>query len=246
RAPPPPEPLAPGVVRVTAEVTATRFRGGRAIATAVVVEGTHAADGAPVRVGAPVDIHGADVPNGAPVRAIGRLGPPLCYRNPSPHPPWPRSAHVAGSLFLAEGSTVAVESAPATARLLHGVRRAVREALARTLSSDAAGLNAALVLGDGGTLEDDDQDAARTLGLSHVLAVSGLHVVIVAGLAMVALEVLFLALGLFGDPRRPAAAAAIPLTFVYAAFAGAEPSAIRAALTAGIGYGLIVAGRRPS
>src|SRR5690606_20245157 len=109
----------------------------------------------------------------------------------------------------------------------------------QSLSADAAALNAALVLGDGGTLDEADGDAVRTLGLSHVLAVSGMHVVVVAGLAMLALEALFLSLGLFGDPRRPAAAAAIPLTFLYALFAGAEPSAVRAALTAAIGYGLI-------
>jgi competence protein ComEC len=49
-------------------------------------------------------------------------------------------------------------------------------------------LQAALALGDRGQLEAADQDAFRRLGISHLLAVSGLHLALVAALAYAAVR----------------------------------------------------------
>ena len=98
-------------------------------------------------------------------------------------------------------------------------------------------------------MREDDRDAVRGAGLAHVLAVSGLHVSLIAGLMVVAIRralpfVSFVATR--WDPARVAAAVGVPLALSYAAFAGGAPSAWRAAVTAAIAWGLVALGRRPS
>jgi competence protein ComEC len=88
----------------------------------------------------------------------------------------------------------------------------------------------------------------RDSGLLHVFAVSGLHVAILAGLAVELLRRLLLlwrALAARFEARRIACAAGAPLALLYAEFAGGAPSAWRAAVTAALGWGLIALGRRP-
>jgi competence protein ComEC len=245
RAPPSPTPLAPGVVRMTATVEAVRFRRLSAIATARIERGERLDGGGALAPGSLVDVLDADVPEGSRIAVLGRMQPPLRFRNPSPHPDWPRTYDVAARVRPAEGSRVAVSAAPRLGASLHRARSAVRAGLEATLGPRAAGLAKALVLGEGASLGEEDQDAVRALGLSHVLAVSGLHVAVVVGLAVLALEWMLVRSGAFVDARRVAAALGIPLAIVYAQFAGASPSAVRAAFTACIAFAIVVAGRRP-
>jgi len=85
----------------------------------------------------------------------------------------------------------------------------------------AAELDAALALGRRDLLPAGTVERWRASGLAHVLAVSGLHVGIVAGLAWL----VGTAAGLAPGPRRLAVMALMP---AYALLAGASPSAIRA------------------
>ncbi|MBC7173328.1 MAG: ComEC/Rec2 family competence protein, partial [Polyangiaceae bacterium] len=245
RAPPAPVPLAPGLVRATAKVESVRFRGLAAVATARILEGERLDGAAPLPTGALVDVFDADVPDGSVLRVLGRMQPPVRFRNPSPHPAWPRAREVAARIRPAPGSRVTARDAPFIARLLHSMRSTVRAGIDTTLGRRAAGLSRALVLGESASLGEGDEEAIRNLGLTHVLAVSGLHVAIVAGLAVLALERLLAHSSMLVDPRRWAAALGIPLAVVYANFAGAAPSAIRASYTACIAFGLIALGRKP-
>jgi competence protein ComEC len=89
----------------------------------------------------------------------------------------------------------------------------------------------ALVLGESDLADADDADF-RASGLSHLLAVSGMHLVlVVAGFVKVA-EALFVRVAWLSsrlDAGRVVATVAIPLVWAYADFAGAGGSTIRAA-----------------
>lgn len=92
-----------------------------------------------------------------------------------------------------------------------------------SLPAGQAGLLKALIFGDKGALDADDAAAFRTAGLSHVLAVSGLHVGFVAG-ALTALA-RFLHIG-----RSAEALLVLPALGLYVLMTGAAPPAMRAGL----------------
>lgn len=174
------------------------------------------------------------------------LRPHASFRNPSPHPDWPSGEPLAW-VGRARESTVVVTPASAPMRALETVRARIREGLTRTLSAPARGLALALVLGDEADVDADSASRVRAAGLTHVLAVSGMHVTIVVGALLFALH-----RGLrrpwiaaHCDPGRLAHGIAAPLALVYAELAGGSPSAWRAATTASLAWGLRAAGRRP-
>ena len=105
------------------------------------------------------------------------------------------------------------------------VRRQAVAAMQATLPPTSAALLAGLLLGERGPLPPDVEAAFRRAGVSHVLAVSGFNVALVAatvwGLLMLARA-----------PRRVAAAGAMVVVLGYAAVAGPEPSVLRATLMA--------------
>ena len=65
---------------------------------------------------------------------------------------------------------------------LYRLRMALSARLRRYLPADVAGLEAAMLLGDKTRLNDTVEDAFRIAGVSHLLAVSGLHVSLLCGL----------------------------------------------------------------
>ena len=107
------------------------------------------------------------------------------------------------------------------------LRSGLRGAVAGT-PSDGAGLLPGLVVGDTSGLDPGLEQAMRSSGLTHLVAVSGSNVAIVVGAA------LFLAQRL-GLPRRfrPPLAALTLIGFVIVA--RPEPSVLRAAVMGGVG-----------
>ena len=102
----------------------------------------------------------------------------------------------------------------------------------------AAEMAAALVLGRRDLLPAARQEAWRRSGLGHLLAVSGLHVGVVAGTLWLMLALT----GLRPNAVRVALLLAVP---AYALLAGASPSALRAALMAAVWLGARLIGRAP-
>lgn len=93
------------------------------------------------------------------------------------------------------------------------------------VSSDASAFLTAVIVGDDSYLMPDTDEAFRTSGLAHLLALSGLHIGII---------VMFLSIGLsWMRPTRYGYRVyyilLIVATFAYAAFAGMTPSVVRAA-----------------
>jgi len=219
-----------------------------------VTGGARLEDGGALPVGARVRVRpalaegGRTVVEGARVRLLARVRPATRFRNPTPHPSWRAGPPLDGEARVRRGTFIETLDTPLLSRALGGARAAVREALAATLSARTAGISRALVLGDGDAVDESANRAVRDAGLAHVLAVSGLHVVILVGLFVFALRrALVYVPGLAArlDATRLAAAIGVPLALVYAAFAGGAPSAWRAAVAAALSFVLVACGRRP-
>ncbi len=97
--------------------------------------------------------------------------------------------------------------------------KALKDSVARVFPSDVSGFITALLTGDKSTLPAGLYTAFQRAGLSHVVAVSGLHIGFLA-----AMMALFL-----GRRSRRGALLTLLCVFFFAALAGNSPSALRAA-----------------
>jgi competence protein ComEC len=178
-------------------------------------------------------IYGApeDLARGDRVAIVADLAPLHLFLErelPDPRPPIARSG------VAASGSALEVrvlQRSRSIRALLDRARARVRARIEATYHPDAAALGRALVLGES-DLDTLDEEAFRTSGLAHLLAVSGTHLMIaVAGFAA-ALRALLVRVEQIAariDVARVAAAVAAPAAWLYADFAGGSGSAIRAA-----------------
>ena len=116
------------------------------------------------------------------------------------------------------------------ARVTHGagglreiparLRRAMGERLEELFSSDVGGFAQALLLGEKSGLSDTQRNQLSLAGMSHIVAVSGMHLSILFGLVYV----------LTLRQRVLSALLGIPIAVFFAAVAGFTPSVTRAAL----------------
>ncbi|HGM5043284.1 TPA: DNA internalization-related competence protein ComEC/Rec2 [Stenotrophomonas maltophilia] len=143
--------------------------------------------------------------------------------------------------------------APASARELqaaHGLpawRERTSAAIAAQVAHPVARFVQALALGDTRGLADSDWDQLRALGLTHLVAISGFHVGVVAGLGALLCRGLWWLCPLLACrwPRPQAAACAAALAAAgYALLAGGELPTVRTALMIGL-IALARSGRRP-
>ena len=121
---------------------------------------------------------------------------------------------------------LAVSDRPVDAgRVLERARRAAGDALARVLPEPEAGLAAGILIGLRDRVDRTVAAAFTTAGVSHVVAISGWNIAIVAA-AIAAVS------GRIGRRRR---AIVTSLAIVaYIVFAGASPSVLRAGAMAGV------------
>lgn len=118
---------------------------------------------------------------------------------------------------------------------LPALRGRLEAAIAAALPEPHAALLVGLLLGGSSTLPPDFRDAMRALGLTHLTAVSGFNVTIVAAAAIA------VALRLAG--RRLAWPLAAGAVVLFTLLVGAPPSALRAAAMALVALGAQAAGR---
>lgn len=113
------------------------------------------------------------------------------------------------------------------------LRTRVHQAIDRALPPAPAALVRAFATGDRAAIAPEVDQAFQASGLSHLLAVSGLNLAIVAGIVVALLSLVLgwserVALGV--SARRAAAVAALPGVVFYTLLVGASPSAVRSAL----------------
>ncbi|HEX5578864.1 MAG TPA: DNA internalization-related competence protein ComEC/Rec2, partial [Candidatus Limnocylindria bacterium] len=125
-------------------------------------------------------------------------------------------------------SVVGNELGP-VADALHGVRSWLLSGLNRLIPEPEAALAAGILLGVRSGIDPAINDAFARAGLTHVVAISGWNIAIVAALAGAASR----PLTRLPSGRWLAAAAATSTVAAYVVLTGASPSVVRAALMAG-------------
>lgn len=167
--------------------------------------------------------------------ALAALGPP------------PGRAGDAPTVRLAAGETVRVAARPPRAGgWTVDARRYVSRALARRAPA-AAAVAGSLVLGEDWRLEAGERRMLRNLGVSHLLAISGFNLALLAwllGRALLSLGAAFPRLAVRWDLRRPVAALVLPAVWAYTAVVAGQPSVVRAALMATAMLGALLLYRR--
>lgn len=120
-------------------------------------------------------------------------------------------------------------------RWIDNVRGGLESLCARLLPEPQASLLAGILVGTRADMPVDFRDALNATSTSHIVAVSGFNVTVVAGVAqLVALR--FLA-------RRKATLLAMLLVWLYALLTGLPPSALRAAIMASLALSAVLVGR---
>ncbi|MEE2751253.1 MAG: ComEC/Rec2 family competence protein [Myxococcota bacterium] len=103
-----------------------------------------------------------------------------------------------------------------------------------------AGLLLSLATGDRSRIPQGELDLLRRTGTAHLVAISGLHVGLVAGAAAVAMRVLVTLLSLFGASllirRGVLAVGSLAAAMAYAQLAGWPISSLRAVWMIGVGF----------
>lgn len=200
-----------------------------------------------------VRLHGEPPAHGAWVRLRARLLPP-----PGPAAPgafdFGRQAWFSG--IGAVGFAVTrpeVLSAPAGTWAtveagLGTLRQTVADRLREGVGEASGGVAAALVTGQRGAVPDDVIAAYRDSGLAHLLAISGLHMGLAAGLMFVSLRGLIALvppLALRVNGKKVAAVGALLGAAAYLALSGANVPAQRAFLMTAVALSAVVIDRSP-
>ena len=178
-----------------------------------------------------------------PVRLSGRIseGQPAGYLVPgtritsqavlSEAPP----GRPLAAMVSLRGPPAVVSSPPLWQRIAAHVRESMRRA-SEGLPADAQGLLPGLVVGDESGLSEDLVTDMKTVGMSHLTAVSGSNLAIVTGTVLLIGRTIRLS-------RRVAGAMAAISMLSFVAVVGPQPSVLRAAVMGGIALLALVTGR---
>ncbi len=113
------------------------------------------------------------------------------------------------------------------------LKQRMRESISSLYPSEKAGVLAAMIIGDKDLLSEEVEELYRQNGISHILAISGLHISM-------------LCMGLFGVlrkltvPVKASAAVAVVFLLFYVVFTGASTSSMRAGIMCLVTFGAIL------
>ena len=170
----------------------------------------------------PEDFHVGDE-----VEVVGRLALPEPPANPGAldYGSWLRDRQVSALVSVrhtSEGVTRRAVGGVSVLRLLALGRAWGLGVLREHMPERQVPLAAALLLGDGSGLTEEDWERYQRSGVLHVLAISGQHLVVLAGFLWVVLR-------LFGVSRRRGAILVALFVLAYALLTGGRPPALRSA-----------------
>ncbi len=137
---------------------------------------------------------------------------------------WLAGQGISGVVWARESETVGTGGGNWAMAALHGFRGTLASALQRGIPAPASGLAQALLLGIRTELPASVKDSFRTAGMSHLLAISGLHVGIVLALA------LGIGAATLGSANPLVILCALTIVWVYAVVSGLDPPVVRAAI----------------
>ncbi len=204
----------------------------------------------PIATPVRVRLHGEPVALGRGDRfeATVQIAPAQIFRNVGVRDATPQVARRGVAASGAALSFDVIERGRGPAALVDRMRAHARERILATFSPSARGMARALVLGEN-DLDPDDDAAFRKSGLSHMLAVSGTHLVFAVVAFVEMLRAVFVRVETLAarfDVARLASALGIPLALVYADFAGGSGSAWRAAFMLSAVFLARAVARRPN
>jgi competence protein ComEC len=189
-----------------------------------------------------------ELARGDSVSGVADFAGAQLFRNFGAADPRP-SAQRSGAVASGGALTLQIESPGFGVRsLIDRARAHVRARIVATYPPLARPMAKALVLGES-DLDPDDDVAFRASGLSHLLAVSGTHLVFAVVTLVNALGFMLVRIEAFAASVRAARLAAllgVGLSLAYADFAGGSGSAFRAAYMLSVGFVVTACGRRPS
>jgi competence protein ComEC len=180
-----------------------------------------------VRISIDEDKFPRGIAPGSEIQVRTRLAPPPPMALPGTYD-FARDAWFNGIGAVGKAMGPVTVTRPAAPQGLDRVRENLRTLITARLPSSSAGIAIALVTGDQNAVDQDDADAMRRSGLTHLLSVSGLHIAAVVAFAM------FLTLRLLALSET--LALRLNLVLVAAAVAAA----------AGIGYTLLTGMQVPT
>ncbi|NDV88137.1 DUF4131 domain-containing protein [Aurantimonas aggregata] len=111
------------------------------------------------------------------------------------------------------------------------VRLSMTERIQDTIGGPAGAIAAALITGERAAIPEDSEEWLRSTGLAHVLSISGLHMAIVAGFALVLVRsilALIAPVALRLPTKKIAAVAALAVATFYLGISGANVATQRA------------------
>jgi competence protein ComEC len=133
------------------------------------------------------------------------------------------------------------------ARAVKNIRAAITARIVSQLGERIGGIAAALVTGDQSRITEDDRNLMASAGIAHVIAISGLHLTLVAG-TMFACVRFLLSLGHGVAQRFPikkiAAGAGIATALAYMVISGMVIPAVRSTIMLALIFAAIIAGRQ--
>ncbi len=129
------------------------------------------------------------------------------------------------------GNAELISKSSTQQNFVQSIRDIIGARLYGVMDDRYAGTAQALLTGERAGITKDDTEALRTSGLAHLLAISGLHIGLVAGCVFFFVR-LFLAMipkmALYHPIKKYAAACAIIIAFTYMILAGATVPTVRA------------------
>ncbi len=216
------------------------------------IEGV-ASDHTPRTVRITVRSHADQLVAGEAISVLARLSPPGGPVMPGGYD-FARAAFYdrIGAYGFAYGAAkpAAIGAAPLAVRLglpLARQRTTIRARIEAALPGDDGHLAAALVVGDQGGISEKTQNAMRASGLGHILAISGLHMALVAGASfwlIRALLALSANLTLVRPIKKWAAAGALAVAAGYLGISGAGVATQRAFIMLAIMLAAVMIDRR--
>jgi competence protein ComEC len=193
------------------------------------------------------------VPPGSAISLLAFVSPPPAPASPGAYD-FARDAYFAGvgGVGFTRSPIRSVELGPAPWRLrLIMAVNAVRWSLARrivdTMGAETGGMATAMVTGHEVWISQAQVADMRASGLAHILSISGLHMAIVGGFVFALARLIIAAipwLALRIPGKKVAALLGLAAIGVYLVISGWPPPAQRAAITAAVAFGAILADRR--
>ncbi len=137
---------------------------------------------------------------------------------------WLAAQGISGVMWAREAETITTGGGHWATAALHRFRGSMASSLQRAMPAPESGLAQALLLGIRSELLPSVKDSFRTAGMSHLLAISGLHVGIVLALA------LGIGSATLGSGNSLVIFCAMAIVWAYAIVSGLDPPVVRAAI----------------